>query len=275
MNLSLSRNAPRIDHRANKVRQQSDWASGDYAVAGSALQIAGEELCESMNLYQDSRVLDVALGNGHAALAAARRWCDVTSTTFASDVARRGGRRTEAENLGVRFVEGDAEDLPFADQAFDAVVSTFGAMFAADQERAAAEMIRVCRRGGAVGLTSWTPDGFIGQLFRRFDRHAATAVGVAPFQWGTEERLAQLFGAYGDIEVVRKHVVFRCLSPADWLQRFRASHRPADQTFARLDAQRQRELSAELLDVVARCNHAGDRTMSVDAEYLEVVITRR
>jgi ubiquinone/menaquinone biosynthesis C-methylase UbiE len=275
MNLSLSRNAPRIDHRAIKVRQQSAWASGDYAVVGNALQIAGEELCETMNLYQDARVLDVAVGNGHASMAAARRWCDVTSTDFAPDVANRSRQRSEAENLGVRFVDGDAEDLPFADQSFDAVVSTFGAMFAADQERAASEMIRVCRRGGAVGLTNWTPDGFIGQLFRLVDRHATATAGGAPFLWGTDDRLWELFGVYGRIETTPKRAVFRYRSPSDWVEKFRASYVPMLKTFAKLDAQKQRLLTGELLELVARFNRAQDGTMVVEAEYLEVVIMRR
>ena len=274
MNLSLSRNAPRVDHRAIKSRQQSAWASGDYAVVGNALQIAAEELCETMNLYQDARVLDVAVGNGHASMAAARRWCDVTSTDCAPDLANRGRQRSEAENLGVRFVDGDAEDLPFADQTFDGVVSTFGAMFAADQERAASEMIRVCRRGGVVGLTNWTPDGFIGQLFKLVDRHAATA-GGAPFLWGTEDRLAELFGVYGRVEVAPKNAVFRYRSPADWVEKFRTGYVPLLKAFTKLDADRQRALTGELLELVTRFNRAPDKTMVVDAEYLEVVVTRR
>jgi ubiquinone/menaquinone biosynthesis C-methylase UbiE len=275
MNLNLGRNTPRVDHRANRVRQQSAWASGDYAVVGSALQIAAEELCETMNLYQDGRVLDVAVGNGHASLAAARRWCDVTATDFAPDVANRSRQRSEAENLGVRFVDGDAEDLPFADQSFDTVVSTFGAMFAADQDRAASEMIRVCRRGGSVGLTNWTPDGFIGQLFRVVDGHAATTAGGAPFQWGTEDRLWALFGVYGRIESQVKRAVFRYRSPADWVEKFRSSYVPVLKTFAQLDAQKQRLLTGELLELVNRFNRAKDKTMVVEAEYLEVVVTRR
>jgi ubiquinone/menaquinone biosynthesis C-methylase UbiE len=275
MNLSLSRNAPRVDDRAIKARQQSAWASGDYAVVGNALQIAAEELCETMNLYQDARVLDVAAGNGHASLAAARRWCDVTSTDFAPDVANRGRQRSEAENLGVRFVEGDAEDLPFADQTFDGVVSTFGAMFAADQDRAASEMIRVCRRGGTVGLTNWTPEGFIGQLFRLVDRHATSTAGGAPFRWGTEERLAELFGVYGRIETAPKTAVFRYRSPADWVEKFRTGYVPLFKSFTKLDAGHQRALTGELLELVTRFNRAQDKTMVVEAEYLEVVVTRR
>jgi ubiquinone/menaquinone biosynthesis C-methylase UbiE len=274
MDLSLSRNAPRVDHRAIKSRQQSAWASGDYAVVGNALQIAAEELCETMNLYQDARILDVAVGNGHASMAAARRWCDVTSTDCAPDLANRGRQRSEAQNLGVRFVEGDAEDLPFADQTFDGVVSTFGAMFAVDQERAASEMIRVCRRGGTVGLTNWTPDGFIGQLFKLVDRHAATA-GGAPFLWGTDDRLAQLFGVYGGIEAAPKCAVFRYRSPADWVEKFRTGYVPLFKTFTKLDADQQRALTGELLELVTRFNRAPDKTMVVDAEYLEVVVTRR
>jgi ubiquinone/menaquinone biosynthesis C-methylase UbiE len=274
VNPNLGRNASRVDPRASKARQQSAWASGDYAVVGNALQIAAEELCETMNLYQDGRVLDVAVGSGHASMAAARRWCDVTSTDFAPDLAKRGRQRADAENLGVRFVDGDAEDLPFADQGFDAVVSTFGAMFAADQDRAASEMIRVCRRGGAVGLTNWTPDGFIGQLFQLVQEHGGTAV-TAPFLWGTEDRLWELFGVYGRIETQVKRAVFRYRSPADWVEKFRSSYVPVMKIFAKLDAAKQRLLAGELLELVARFNRAKDETMVVEADYLEVVVTRR
>ena len=273
MNVSLSRNAPRSDQRAIRAHQQSSWSSADYAVVGNALQIVGEELCETMNLCQDSRVLDVALGNAHASLAAARRWCEVTATDFAPDITDRARQRTEAMNLGVRFIEADAEALPFADQSFDAVTSTFGAMFAADQERAASEMIRVCRRGCRVGLTNWTPDGFFGQLFAAI----GPSPGVAPaaFGWGTEERLRELFGVYGRIESARKRVAFRCRTPMDWVDRFRAGYAPVLKAMEKLDATRQRELRKALLELVERFNRGKDGTMVVDAEYLEVVIVRR
>jgi ubiquinone/menaquinone biosynthesis C-methylase UbiE len=274
MSLSLSRNIPRIDRRAAEARRQSTLASGDYAVVGQALQIVGEELCDSMNLGQDTRVLDVAVGNGHASMAAARRWCEVTATDFAPDLANRSRQRGEAENLGVRFVEGDAEALPFPDQNFDAVVSTFGAMFTPDQERAASEMIRVCRRGGLVGLANWTPRGFIGRLFATIGQYAPTA-GNAPFLWGTSERLAELFGVYGSVWVTRKQVAFRFPSAADWVDKFRASYIPVLKTFARLDADQQRALRTELLELVQHFNRAKDRTMVVDAEYVEVVVQRR
>jgi SAM-dependent methyltransferase len=271
MNLSLSRNAPRIDPRAVKARQQSAWASADYAVVGNALQIVGEELCETLNLYQDARVLDVAVGNAHAALAAARRWCDVTSTRVATETARQRG---EAETLGVRFTEGDAEDLPFPDQTFDAVLSSFGAMFAIDQERAAAEMIRVCRRGGVVGVAAWTPAGFIGRLFALLERHTQGA-GPEPFRWGGEERLSELFGVYGCITTSKKQVAFRCRTPALWVEKFRFSYAPVAAAFAGLDAARQRAMTGELLELVARFNRAKDGTLVLDAEYLEAMIVRR
>jgi ubiquinone/menaquinone biosynthesis C-methylase UbiE len=269
MNVSLSRNAPRRDSGAIKAHQQSTWSSADYAVVGNALQIVGEELCESLNLAQDARVLDVALGNGHASLAAARRWCDVTATDFAPDHTRRARQRTEAANLGVRFIEADAEALPFADQSFDAVTSTFGVMFAADQERAASEMIRVCRRGCRVGLTTWTPDGFIGQLF------GLIGSSSAPFAWGTEDRLHELFGVYGRIETTLRKATFRTRTPKDWVDKFCASYAPVVSSFAKLDAARQRAMRAALLALIAKFDRAKDGTMVVDADYLEVVVTRR
>jgi SAM-dependent methyltransferase len=274
--LSLSRNAPRFDHRETLARQRTAWASGDYAVAGNVLQIVSEELCETVNLCQDERVLDVAAGNLHASLAAARRWCDVTATDHASDLSNRSPQRAEAAALGVRFVDADAEALPFADQSFGAVISAFGAMFAVDQERAASEMIRVCRRGRRLGLANWTPAGFIGQLFVTVARHAPQAnSGASPFAWGTEERLEELFGVYGTIGTAIRHVALRARTPMEWVDRLRAEYAPVLKTFASLDASRQKSLRAELLGLVSRFNRAEDSTMLVDAEYLEVVVTRR
>jgi len=274
--LSLSRNAPRFDHRETLARQRTAWASGDYAVAGNVLQIVSEELCETVNLCQDERVLDVAAGNLHASLAAVRRWCDVTATDHASDLSNRSPQRAEALALGVRFVDADAEALPFADQSFGAVISAFGAMFAADQERAASEMIRVCRRGRRLGLANWTPAGFIGQLFVTVARHAPKAnSGASPFAWGTEERLEELFGVYGTIGTAVRHVALRARTPMEWVDRLRAEYAPVLKTFAALDASRQKSLRGELLDLVARFNRAEDSTMLVQAEYLAVVVTRR
>ena len=275
MNAVLSRNAPRVDHRAALARQHWTYASGDYAVVGNALQMVGEELCESVNLCQDQRILDVAAGSFHASLAATRRWCDVTATDHTSDLVKRSRQRIEAESMGVRFVDGDVEALPFPDQSFDAVLSTFGAMFAVDQERAASEMIRVCRRGRPVGLSNWTPDGFVGQLFRVVGKHAPQGMATATCTWGTASRLAELFGAYGNLWVMEKHVAFRSRTPMDWVDKLRTSFVPLQKTFAQLDAAGKRALRSDLLELVARFNRARDGAMLVDAEYLEVVITRR
>jgi ubiquinone/menaquinone biosynthesis C-methylase UbiE len=276
MNLNLSRNIPRIDHWDLQARQRTAWANGDYAVVGNALQIVSEELCETVNLCQDERVLDIAAGNFNASLAAARRWCEVTATDYASDLSSRSRQRAEAAASGVRLVNADAEALPFPDQSFSAVVSAFGAMFAVDQERAASEMIRVCRRGHRIGLANWTPEGFIGQLFVTISRHAAQAIsGSSPFAWGTDDRLEELFGVYGSVSTSRKHVAMRARTPMDWVDKLRASYAPVLKAFASLDAAHQKSLRGELLELVTRFNRAKDSTMVVEAEYLEVVVTRR
>ncbi len=175
------------DLTALKTRQQTAWASGDYAVIGTTLQIVGEQLAEACDLRCDERVLDVAAGNGNATLAAARRGCHVTSTDYVAALLERGAERARAERLEVEFQVADAEALPFADASFDAVLSTFGVMFTPDQARAAAELARVCRPGGRIGLASWTPDGFIGRLFKVLGRHLPPPPGVQPPSlWGVE-----------------------------------------------------------------------------------------
>jgi SAM-dependent methyltransferase len=273
MNLSLSRNARRTDPQI--AHPHTGWASGDYAVVGTALQLVSEELMESVNLCQDQRVLDVAAGNYHAALAAARRWCDVTATDVPSDLARRGRQRAEAESVGVRFVDGDAEALPFADQSFDCVVSSFGAMFASDQERAASEMVRVCRRGRRVGLANWTPDGFIGQVFDVLAKFSSGVARPASCDWGTPSRLQELFGVYGNVDCALKNVALRARTPMDWVDKLRTTHAPVIRAFSLLDAAGKRDLRACLIQLVNRFNRSGDLSMLVDAEYLEVVVRRR
>jgi len=268
--------APATDLVALKLKQQATWSSGDYAVVGTTLQIVGETLCEAMDLQAGQRLLDVAAGNGNATLAAARRGCEVVSTDYVGALLRRGQARAEAEGLQVQFREADAEDLPFADGAFDAVVSTFGVMFTPNQERAAAELARVCRPGGSIGLANWTPTGFIGELFKVVGRYLPPPAGVTPpSQWGTEHRLHDLFeGRVASFEAQRRHYVFRYRSPEQWLDSFRTYYGPIHKAFAALDGDGQAALARDLIALAARFNRASG-TMAVPSEYLEAVIRIR
>jgi len=259
-----------------KARQQAAWAAGDYAVVGTTLQIVGEQLCEALDLRAGWRVLDVAAGNGNAALAAARRWCDVVASDYVPALLERARERAAAERLAVEFREADAEALPFADASFDAVASTFGVMFAPDQDRAAAEMVRVCRPGGKIGLASWTPDGFIGQLFRTIGRHLPPPPGVrSPALWGTRARIIELFEPHArSIETAFRTFVFRYRSPGHWLDIFRGYYGPVLKAFAALDPPAQAALQRDLLELVERFNRSGDGSMVAPGEYLEVVIEK-
>jgi SAM-dependent methyltransferase len=266
-----------IDLTAIKTRQQAVWSSGDYAVVGTTLQIVGESLSEALDLRAGARVLDVAAGNGNATLAAARRFADVTSTDYVPALLEAGRRRAEAEGLAVRFEEADAERLPYRDGAFDVVTSTFGVMFTPDQEAAAAELLRVCRPGGRIGLANWTPGGFIGRLFKTIGRYLPPAPGVrSPALWGTRERLEELFGAAASaIVATRREFTFRYRSPAHWLEVFRTWYGPLRRAFAALDATGQLGLARDIVELIERDNRAGDGTMVVPSEYLEVVIEKR
>jgi ubiquinone/menaquinone biosynthesis C-methylase UbiE len=265
------------DLAAIKTRQQAVWSAGDYAAIGTTLQIVGENLCEAIDLRAGSRVLDVAAGNGNATLAAARRFCEVVSTDYVTSWLASGRARAEAEGLSVRFQEADAENLPFADASFDAVLSTFGVMFTPAQEQAAAELARVCRPGGRIGLANWTPDDFIGQLFKIIGRYAPPAAGLpSPLRWGTRARLDDLFGrAAKTIRAEPRHFTFRYRSPEHWVEVFRACYGPVNKLYTALDAAKQDELTHDILALIARGNRAGDSSMVLPAEYLEVVIERR
>jgi ubiquinone/menaquinone biosynthesis C-methylase UbiE len=259
-----------------KARQQLAWSSGDYALIGTTLQIVGEELCEALDLRAGQRVLDVAAGNGNASLAAARRWCDVVASDYVPALLERARERAMAERLAIEFRVADAEGLPFDDASFDAVVSTFGVMFTPDQERAAAELVRVCRRGGRIGLANWTPEGFIGQLFKVVGRYVAPAAGArSPALWGTRTRIAELFNPHAaSVQAAQRHFVFRYRSPAHWLDVFRTYYGPVLKAFATLERTAQAAFERDLLAVVAAFNRSGDEGMVVPSEYLEIVITR-
>jgi ubiquinone/menaquinone biosynthesis C-methylase UbiE len=262
---------------AIKARQHAAWSSGDYALIGTTLQIVGENLCEALDLRAGERVLDVAAGNGNASLAAARRWCAVTATDYVPELLERARERARAERLDVAFREADAECLDFPDGAFDVVVSTFGVMFTPDQARAAAELWRVCRPGGRIGLANWTPDGFIGALFRTIGRHLPPPAGVpSPALWGVPAHLATLFPQpTATIAATPRHFVFRYRTPDHWLDVFRTWYGPVLKAFSALDRDGRDALEKHLLALVGRFNRATDGTMVVPSEYLEIVITKR
>jgi len=268
---------PVIDLAAVKARQQGAWSSGDYAIIGTTLQIVGEQLCEALDLRAGQTVLDVAAGNGNASLAAGRRWCEVVATDYVPALLDRARERAMAERLDISFQEADAEALPFSNGSFDVVVSTFGVMFTPNQDRAAAEMVRVCRRGGKIGLANWTPDGFIGQVFRTIGKHVPPAPGVkSPALWGTRARIAEWFEPHASsIKQTERSFVFRYRSPQHWMEIFRSYYGPVLKTFAALQPWQQATLEDDLLALVARFNRAGDGTMVVPSDYLEIVITRR
>jgi SAM-dependent methyltransferase len=258
-----------------KERQQAMWASGDFAVIGTTIQIVGELVCEGVDLRAGERVLDVAAGNGNATLAAARRFARVTSTDYVPALVERGRRRAEAEGLDVTFETADAEALPYTNASFDVVLSTFGVMFAPDHEQAASELMRVCRPGGRIGLACWTPAGFLGQLFRVIAARVPPVPGVAsPLQWGTDAHIRDLFSGAAAIEHTVRHFAFRYRSPQHWVDVFRTYYGPVHKAFAALEPDGQAALEADLVALLRRSDRGGEAGLVVPAEYLETVITR-
>ena len=274
--LSCDTAIPADRTRAIKARQQAMWASGDFAVIGATLQIVGELLAEAADVRAVHRVLDVAAGNGNATLAAARRFASVTSTDYVPALIERGRQRAAAERFdNVIFEVADAEALPYRDASFDVVLSTFGVMFAPDHQRAAAEMTRVCRPGGRIGLANWTPGGFIGQLLRLVAKYVPPAPGVqSPLLWGTDAHVRELFTNAANIEHTTRMFTFRYRSAEHWVEVFRNFYGPTHTAFLALDAGGQAALEAELISLLRSQDAGGGDGLVVPAEYLETVVTK-
>jgi len=265
-----------VDLAAIKARQQATWASGDFAVVGTTLQIVGETLAEAADIRAGERVLDVAAGNGNATLAAAHRFADVTSTDYVPALLEKGKARAAAEGVSVHFEVADVEALPFPDASFDVVLSTYGAMFAPDHDKTAQEMLRVLRPGGRLGMANWTPEGFIGQVFKLIGRYLPPPAGLrSPALWGTRPHLDALFGQAATIQVERRLFNFRYRSAAHFVQVFRDYYGPTHKAFAALDAGKAGDLARDLTALLTSLDRGGGRSLVVPAEYIEVVITKR
>jgi SAM-dependent methyltransferase len=274
---TTSTTAPTIDYGAITKRQQATWASGDYSAVAARIPVISELLCDAADLRAGDRVLDVAGGSGNTALAAARSGARVVSLDYVPSLLERARVRARAEGLEVETVEGDAQDLPFADASFDAVVSVLGAMFAPDHKRTAAEILRVCRPGGTIALANWTPEGFIGQLFRTIGAHVPPPAGLTPPPlWGTEDHVRGLLGdGVRDLRARRRHYTFRYESPEDFVDHFRTHYGPTLKAFEALPHEAQHALAHDMAALARRFDRTGgDGPVAIPAEYLEVVATR-
>jgi ubiquinone/menaquinone biosynthesis C-methylase UbiE len=265
------------DFGAIKQQQQRTWALGDFAIIGWNTVYPGELLCEAVNLRAGESVLDVATGSGNTALSAVRRNCDAYGIDYVPALVERARQRASVENLPATFEVADCEQIPYADGRFDVVLSVYGSMFAPDAQRAADELLRVCKSGGRIGMANWTPEGFWGQTFALVSKYLPPPAGVrAPAEWGTETRLAQLFGhAVTSTRVARRSALFRFRSSGHWIEVFSRYFGPIIRVREMLDDRRRKEFLLELDSTLNRFNVSGDDTLVVSADYLEVVMTKR
>ncbi len=269
---------PGLDFSAVKQQQQATWASGDFSVVAARIVYQAEQLCETADLQAGWRVLDVATGSGNAAIAAARRGCETVGIDYVPALLERGRVRALAEHLSVEFLEGDAEQLPFPEAMFDAVISIYGVMFAPHHRRAASELVRVCRPGGRIALACWTSDGFIGETFRLFARFLPPTPGLQPpILWGDEAYQRELFGpSAAAVTAYPRTAIFRYRSAEENVEFFRTFYGPTLRAFGALPAERRGELNDSLIALVKRYDrNGGDGPVAIEADYLETVIVRK
>ena len=265
-----------MDLRVVKEGQRQMWGAADYASVGARILLVSELLCEAVDVRGGERVLDVACGTGNAALAASRRFADVTGVDFQPELLAHARQRADAEGLPARFDEGDAEDLPFEDDRFDVVLSACGAMFAPDQQRTADELVRVCRPGGRIGMVNWTPGSWVAEVGRTVGRYVPPPDGVPPpVRWGAQEHLHALLGEVADVEAPPRRFLFRFRSPEAHVDYLCTSYPPIATALQALDERGQQALRADLLEIAAGLNLADDGTLVLPLEYLEVVATVR
>jgi len=264
------------DFSAVKAQQQKTWSTGDFAVIGWNTVYPGELICEAVGLRAGQKVLDVATGSGNAALSAARRGCEATGIDYVPALIERARERAAAERLPARFEVGDCEDIPFPDGSFDAVLSVYGSIFAPDAEKAAQELVRVCKPGGKIGMSNWTPAGFWGQTFGLVGKYLPPPPGVRPpAEWGTEIRLKELFDAStASMKITERSALFRYQDSQHWIRVFSTYFGPIMRALATLQEPKRAEFLKELDDILNRFNKSGDDTLVVSADYLEVVLTR-
>lgn len=264
------------DLNAVKAKQQAAWSSGDYSSVGNRLLITSELLCEAVDIRAGQKVLDVATGSGNAALAAARRFADVTGIDYVPSLLDHARTRAAADGLDIDFQVGDAEDLAFADNTFDAVLSTCGAMFAPDHQKTADELVRVAKPGGKVGMVNWCPDSYVGDLFRAIAAHIPPPPGVTPpGRWGDETYLKELWGDRVELSAPRRSFLFRFPNPGHHVDFFAQWYGPTVKAFEAVGDAGRQALRADILDAVARHNRADDGTLVLQMDYLEVVATKR
>jgi len=260
-----------------KEGQQKTWSTGNYARIGNPLVIMGELLCEAVDIRSGQKVLDVATGSGNTAISAARRFCETTGLDYVPELIEQAKERARAEHLDVAFDVGDAENLPYPEASFDVVLSTVGVMFTPDQEKAAQELLRVCRPGGKIGLANWVPDGYIGNMFRTVGKHFPPPPGIKPpALWGTEERLQELLGdGVSSLDTTRRTYTFRYHSAEHFIGHFRSYYGPMHRAFDSLDEEEREALERDLEELIGDWNVSGDETAILPSDYLEVVAVRR
>lgn len=269
-------NEQTVDLEAVKEAQQKVWSAGDFSMVASTVVPVGEKLVDAVDILPDERVLDVACGSGNTTLPARRAWGSTVGLDYVPELLERARERAAAERVEIELVQGDAEDLPFDDASFDVVLSTFGVMFTPDHQKAADELLRVCRPGGRIGLANWVPDGAIGAMFMAVVKHAPPPPGVQPpILWGTEEHLRELFGdRISSLEIERMSVKQAFRSSDHWLEFYRTYFGPTKTAFERVGPEGEEALEADLREMLARFNVAGDRALALEPEYLQVVATR-
>ena len=263
------------DLNAVKARQRAAWSAGDYGAVGARLVLLAEELCEAVDVRAGETVLDVACGNGNAALAASRRFATVTGVDYVPELLAHAAQRAQVEGLQAAFYEGDAEDLRLEDGSFDVVLSAIGSMFSPDQERAAAELLRVCRAGGRIGMANWSHDGFVGDLFRTIGRYVPPPPGVQPpTLWGTEERVRQLFAGAKAVTCERRSYMMHFRSAAHYVDFMATHYGPILKAFEVVGDANRGELAADIEGVVERYNRSGAEALKLECGWLAVLVER-